>query len=547
VKSSGALLATALVFVACGRCSSRSASPTPDAAWLEGRAVPEVGATPRRGGTLTVRVGVEPSGFTRIHDRYAEGTMVRYTTGTLYETLGRVDPRHPEGPLLPWLASAFTEGEALTVTLRPGVTFHDGSPFSSSDVKAVLSAITAAQNPTVAMRAALGELASVETPDALTVVIRWRAPPTPFAVRALLGGVPMMPEEALAGDFDTLPIHRAPVGTGPFKLSSFVPAARLVLARFDGHREPAFLDGVVVRFVKDDTVAAQLWERGEFDLMTRIPPATWRAVEQQPWAFTGYRRFRTDENAYAWIGWNQRRAVFADARVRRALAMAYPAEVISRAVELGLEARTTCPFLLGSTSCDPEVKPIPFDPEGAKALLADAGWIDGDGDGVREHGGQPLAFSFLMVTASQRQAKVVPLFQEQLARVGVALTVEPVDAAQSIQRMRTHDFDAAAMSWSSPDAVTDQFELFHSSQADGGKNYVNLADPEIDALLEQIRAAREGEARVALERRLHRRLFDAQVYLFLTARPALDAAKRRVHGLTPSLAWYELAKVWVEP
>ncbi len=494
-----------------------------------------------------MRVAVEPSGFTRVHDRYAEGTMVRYTTGTIYETLARVDAVHPEGPLLPWLASSFTAGPELTIMLRPGVLFHDGSAFTSADVKAVLDAITDEKNPTISMRSSIGEIGSVETPDDGTVIVRWRSTPTPFAIRALLGAVPMMPSEALVGDFDTLPIHRAPIGTGPFRVASFVAGDRLVMERFDRHRDGALLDALVVRFVKDDTVAAQLWEKGEFDLMTRIPPAMWRAVESQPWAITGYHRLRIDENAYGWIGWNRQRPVFSDVRVRRALAMLYPAELIAKSLELGLESRVTCPFLLGSKSCDPAVTPIAFNPDGAMAVLDAAGWKDSDGDGVREKDGVRLAFSFLMVTSSQRMAKVVPLFQEQLRRAGVELTIEPVDAAQSIQRMRTHDFDAAAMSWSSADAVSDQYDLFHSSQAEGGKNYVSLNDRAIDGLLEAIRGATEDEPRQELERRLHRALFDDQVYLFLTARPALDAAKRRVHGLRPSLAGYDFAHVWVEP
>lgn len=544
-----ALVVSALVLTGCSRCTagrSVDAGVVPSRAWLEGR--PETdGATPTRGGTLTVRLAVEPQGFTRIHDRFAEGTMVRATTGTVYETLGRIDPDAPAGPLRPWLATAWTlEGTALTISLRPGVVFHDGAPFTSGDVKAVVERIVDQELPTAAIRASLGPIASVETPTPETAVIRFREPPSAFSVRALLGAVPMMPAAKLEGPFDELAIHRAPVGTGPFRLREFVPGERLVLERFENHREPALLDALVFRVVKDDLVATQLFEKGELDVLTRIPPATWRAMESWPWALTGARRFRVDENAYAFIGWNQRRPVFSDVRVRRALAMLYPAEVIARAVELGLETRTTCPFLVGSTSCDPTVRPLPFDPPAAMALLEEAGWTDADGDGVRERDGQRLTFSFLMVSSSQRQAKVLPLYQEQLARAGVAMTLEPVDAAQSVQRMRTHDFDAAAMSWSSPDPVIDPYDVFHSSQADGGKNYVNLASPEIDALLEALRRAPDDAARLALERRLHRALFDEQVYLFLTARPALEAQRRRVHGLVPTVAGSDFAKAWVE-
>lgn len=538
-------LALVLLAAGCGRCSSDTRRPVPSSSWLEGRVEAET-ATPRRGGALVMRVHVEPAGFTRFDDRYAEGTMARYLTGTVYETLGRVDRARPEGPLTPWLASAWRlEGSALTVSLREGVRFHDGSPFSSADVRAVLLSVLDERNPTSAARAALGPIEAIEAPDARTVVIRWKAP-APFAMRSLLGAIPMMPASALQGAYESAAIHQAPIGTGPFTFASWERGAQLRLERFASHRQGAFLDAIVVRFVRDETLASQRWEQGEFDLMTRISPQRWRAMEQEPWVITGYQRLRVDEYAYGWFGWNLKHPVLADPRVRRALAHLYPAEVISRTVELGLERRTTCPFLPGSSSCDAAIGPLPFDPARAEELLEQAGWRDSDGDGVRDREGAPLAFSFLSISTAPRLTQTLTLYQEELARHGVRMTLEPVDAAQTIARMRRHEFDAAPMIWSSPDVVSDQFELFHSSQQAGGKNYVGLESPEIDRLLEEIRATVDDEARHALERQLHRLIFDAQPYLFLTLRPALDAAKRRVHGLEPSVAWYDLSRVWVE-
>lgn len=538
------VLLVALLAVSCSKCARETATAaSPE--WLAGAFTPEEAKSPRRGGTLTVRLATEPLGFTRFHDRLADGLIVRATTGTIYESLARLDPEHPDGPVVPLLVKwAKVVKTRLEVELVPGIVFHDGSTFTSADVKAVLETILDEKNPTVSMRASLGPIESVTATDELHVTVTWKSPPSDFTVRTLLAGVPMLPSEALVGPFDELPVHRAPIGTGPFRFESFTPGDRVVFARFDGHRTPALLERLVLRIVKDDTVATQLWEKGELDVMTRIPPATWVAVETAPWAFKGYQRWRLDENAYSWIGWNRQRPVFSDVRVRRALAMLYPAEIVSRTVELGLESRTSCPFYVRSQSCDPSVVPLPFDPQAAQALLDEAGWPLVDGRRVKD--GTRLEFSFLVVTTSQRLTRVTALFQEQLVKAGITMTLEPVDGAQLVARMRTHDFDAAALSWSSPDAVTDQYELFHSSQIDGGKNYVALNDPEVDDLLVQIRSAM-GKERRTLEQRLHRKLFDDQVYLFLTARPALDAVKRSVHGLRPSLVGYDFSKAWVDP
>jgi peptide/nickel transport system substrate-binding protein len=528
-------------------------APTPSAAWLEGRLpAPPAGEAPKRGGTFTLRVNIEPSGLTRLHDRMAEGTMARLTVGPIYETLGRVDPRAPDGPLLPLLARSWEESDdhlTLTVHLRPGVRFHDGSPLTARDFKAVVDVIQEPKNATAAMRTYLADLDSVATPDDLTLVVKWKKPYF-LANRTFLGSVVAMPARSLQGDFDTLPIHRAPIGTGPFRFEKWEAGSSMTYVRHEDYwGQKAWVDRVVVRFVKDDTVAVQLWEQGAFDLMTRIPPTVWRAVEApieaNRWAITGYQRSLFLENTYTWMGWNQRRPFFVDPRVRRALAMLYPREQVARLVDLGLEPPTTCPYYASSQSCDPSIQPIATDADGAQRLLDEAGWMDADGDGLREKDGVPLRFTFLASSYSVKLGKLLPLFQEALRKAGVAADIERIDPSAYSSRVRARDFDVITMSWSSTDAVQDVFPIFHSSQAKDGSNAVGYANPEVDALLERIRTEFDPEARAALERQVHRKLFDDQVYLFLSLRPQLDAVKNRVRGLEPSVAWYRLQDVWL--
>ncbi len=555
-------LAAALAVTACtckkggGPDTGPTAAPTagPSEAWLAGRLPPEAKeGTPKDGGTLVIRVAVEPAGLTRFHDQLVEGTMVRYTSATCYESLGRIDRAAPDGPLQPALAESWEESAdhlTLTVKLRKGVAFHDGSPFSSRDVKAAFDVIRNEKNMTAAVRSYFADVTAVETPDPHTVVVKWKKPYV-LAARNILTAVPMMPAAALAGEFDTLPIHRAPIGTGPFKFEKWEQGKSISFVRNEAYWGPRpHLDKVVVRIVKDETVAAQLWERGEFDLMTRISPTQWRSIETaapaNEWAFTGYHRIAYFENVYSYIGWNEKRPFFADPEVRRALAMLYPAETVSRTIDLGLEPPTTCPYYQASTSCDPAVEPLSHDPDAARALLDKAGWVDSNGDGVRDKDGVPFKFTFLSTPYSLKMGKLLPVLQEELRKVGVEMDIEKIDGSVYIGRVRNHDFDAASLSWSSSDALVDNFQIFHSTQAKGGSNYVSYSNPKVDQLLEQIRTEFDPRARAAHERQVHRLLYDDQVYLFLSLRPALDAVKTRVRGLEPSIAWYDLTKVWLE-
>lgn len=518
-------------------------APGPDADWLAGRLPPET-LTPQKGGTLTVRLPIEPTGLTRLHDRFAEGTMTRITVGPIYETLDVLSEKAVESD----------DHLTLTITLKQGVKFHDGSKFTSADVKATLDVILDTKLQTSTLRSSLETLESVTTPDAFTVIVKWKKPYF-LATHTMLTAVPMMPAMALQGaDFDTLPIHRAPIGTGPFKFEKWEPGVSITYVRAD---DRAFLDQLVFRIVKDDTAAMALLEKGEFDLFLRLTPTAWRSLESQRWAFTNYRRITFAENSYAWIGFNQRKPLFASRAVRRAMAMLYPSETIEKTVDLGLEPRTTCPWMEGSPSCDPSVKPITFDLAGAKTLLAGAGWKDSDNDGVldregsdggREPGKNRVKFSFAFLIAAQsvKMNKLMPIYLDTLRQASIDARIETVDVSAYMSRVRAHDFDAMALSWSAGDTVQDNFANFHSSQADAGNDFLGYANPDVDALLERIRSESDPTARTALERQAHKLIFEDQAYLFMGRRPSLDLAKRNVHGLVPSLRGYDFAKVWRE-
>ncbi len=529
------------------------AQPTPE--WLKGELPASVNqGTPKEGGTFTLRVHVEPAGLNRLHDQMVEGTMVHYTMGVVYETLAALDPdTAPRYELKPVLAESWVESPdhlTLTVKLRHGVKFHDGQAFTSKDVKAVMDAVMDEKNPIASVRSYFLDLDKVLTPDDFTVVVKWKK--AYFAAnKNFLAGIPVVPASALKGNFDELAINRHPIGTGPFRFVSWEPAKAITFERNEdywGHK--AHLAKVVVALVKDETVATELWQRGNFDLMTHIQPSVWRAIEapteQNQWAITGYRRIFFAENNYSWIGWNEERPFFQDVRVRRALAMLFPAEQVAKNIDMGLEVPTTCMYYAASEACDPAVKPYPHDPKAAQALLTEAGWVDHDGDGWLDKDGVRFKFTFLTNPHSVKLTKLVPLLQEELKRAGIEMDVEKIDPSQYVSRLRAHDFDAASMQWSNSDPEWDQFQVYHSSQTKDGSNWISYKSKELDALLEKIRTEFDVPRRMALEREVHRRLYEDQPYLYLTNKPALEAVKTRVHGLKPAITWYDLSKMWVE-
>jgi len=534
--------------VGCGSCHTRSA---PDAGpvaavsadWLEGRLPAETGQ-PRRGGTLVVRAPAEPAGLNPLEDRFRDGWTIRITRNLVLEALLEIDP--VDYSLRPQLAESWKDSDDHRVTtfvLRQGVTFHDHTALTAKDVAAVLEAVMDPKRPTSALRSAFTELEGWKVIDERTIELRWRRP-SPFVLRAL-AQLPILPAASLAGDWSAL--ASSPIGTGPYRVASWERGGAVKLERAGAWwGGEVNLDRIVFRVVKDATVAAALFERGEVDVMCGIQPAAWRAMERDPsmaWARTGWNRFRSPDNSFSYIAWNEALPFFADARVRRALAHLYPAELAARTIDLGLEPPTTCPHFTQGGRCDEAVKPISFSVSEARAELADAGFADADGDGVLDRDGTPLRFHLLIPATSVRLGKLAPLLQEQARLAGVDLIPEKADVATLSTRVSKHDFEAVSRIWTEFDADHELSYIFHT---DGGSNFVGYSSPEADRLLDEIRGTWDLGHRRELERALHRRLYEDQPYLFMTVRQSLDAAKTTVKGLRPSLQWYDLRRAWVE-
>ena len=211
------LLFAALLFVACKKKEGPPASPAPSPAWLAGELQPEASPSPPvAGGTLTIRIHTEPAGLNLLHDQMAEATMARITIGPIYETLAELD--RSSHALMPLLAESWAQSAdhlTLTIRLREGIKFHNGQTLRSKDVKAVVDAILEPSNLTTSMRSVFTDLATVATPDDRTVVFVWKKAHF-LNVSSVLTGIPILPASALKGDFNTLAINRAPIGTGPF-------------------------------------------------------------------------------------------------------------------------------------------------------------------------------------------------------------------------------------------------------------------------------------------------------------------------------------------
>lgn len=522
-------------------------------AWSRGVLPDEVlQGEPRSGGEVVIAVMQEPPSLNTLVD--SDLMAAQLTEHHIYQALVRVDPYDdPRYRIVPELAERWEVSEdrkTYTFHLRSGVRFHDGTPLSSRDVVATMDKLMDETTRAAHARSNFAELQGYEAPDASTVVFRWKRPY--FLALDTFAGLPIQPAHVIEGLSGTQyneaadnPLNRHPVGTGPWAFDRWEANQKIVLRRNEHYwARPAYLDRLVVRFVKDATVRIQLAERGEADLVARLLDEHWARTET-PAIKQRYHRVKSYDASYSWVGWNQRaKPFFADRRVRTALTQLIDRPGLAEKIFAGLPRLTTCHFYFASPDCDPSLKPLPYDPAAAARLLKDAGWVDHDGDGTRDRDGVPFAFTLLIPASSQTGEAIGTKAKEDLSRAGIDLDIQKVEWSVFTRRLREHEFDACYLGWGGS-ARQDPTQVWHSAEREKGSNYVGFADAEADRLIAGARVTLDDDARSAMYRKLGAILYREQPYTWLWVAPRLDLVSRRISGVRSSLYWWQFEDWWI--
>jgi ABC-type transport system substrate-binding protein len=227
-----------------------------------------------------------------------------------------------------------------------------------------------------------------------------------------------------------------------------------------------------------------------------------------------------DYPAYRYIGYNLKRELFKDRRVRTALAYAVPMQQIIDQVFQGLAKQIAGPFLPGSTAYDDTVEPITFDLEKAKLLLEEAGWVDTDEDGIRDKTIDgvkvPARYDLMIYSDAPAYRTIAEIIKENNRKIGVEVLVSPAKWALMLQKLNKKEFDAAMLGWALP-WKQDPFQVWHGSQADipDSSNHIGYRNPELDKLIDQLRITLDPEKQAELYHKIHRIIYEDQPYTFL--------------------------------
>ncbi len=378
---------------------------------------------------------------------------------------------------------------SIAFHLDPKARWHDGKPVVAEDVRMSYQINV---DPVVGSVSASGleNIDSVAVRDSSTAVVwfKQRAPEQFFQVAYnltilpshLLGKIPHA--ELKSAEFG----HN-PVGTGRFRFVKWVPGSSLELAADTAnYRGRAKLDRVIVTVSPDFTSAVTKLYAGEADFFENVRAENLPELAKNPDlvarprpAFDyGVMSFNLLDGASS-----RPHPIFADRNVRRALTMAMDRQAMVRSAmdSLGQVGIGPATRSLGGNVGQHQ---IAYDTLGAARLLDSLGWKDGNGDGVREKGGRPLAFSLAVPTSSKTRSNFAVLIQEQLKRVGAKVTLDAMETNALMQRDKEGTFDAVMLAWSadpSPAGSLRQSWGAASVRAKGGSNYGSYVSAAFDA------------------------------------------------------------------
>jgi peptide/nickel transport system substrate-binding protein len=445
-------------------------------------------------------------------------TFARNIMQFIFDPLLRKNPE--TGEIVPGLAEAYEtseDGTVITLHLRQNVTFQDGTPFNAEAVRFSFDRINDPELASPWAATIAGPVSSIETPDDYTVVITLNEPFAPYLDSLTqIGLAPVSPTavETYGADFG---LH--PVGTGPFQFVSTVPDEEVVLERnpdynwapdYYDHQGPAYLDGLVVLNVTEDSTRMALIETGEVDLIYNPLVNQLDSFRDDP-AFAIETGIRPGVPRVMVL--NTERFPFDDPATRRAVAWAIDRQRILDEVFEGIGAipgSVITPGLLGFWAEGVESWPG-YDLERASAMLAEAGWEDTDGDGVVEKDGQPFSITYGQIPGFPFD-QYAQIMLNDLAQIGIEVTVENEEQAAYLADLRAGKWELAGMLFpaTDPDVL---YVIAHSSSIDAAWNTARYNNPDVDALLEEGRVTLDQEARAQVYEQIQQIMLEDMPYI----------------------------------
>jgi peptide/nickel transport system substrate-binding protein len=452
-----------------------------------------------RGGTATSGINpnnlriIVPIDLTTLNPILAQNQVESSVDGLIFSKLVTLDNHGNEIPDLaqevPTVQNGGISANGLTITyhLRHGVTWQDGTPFTSRDVQFTWRAIMNPNNNVVS-RKGYQDVASVATPDAYTVVLHMKhvyPPEVDYFFGESDSPMGVLPQHLLAQypSLNQVPFNADPVGTGPYRFARWERGDQIVL-----EANPHYFLGaphiaqLTILIVTDQNTASTLLESGEADAEFEVTSASYHQLIANP-NLTGQ-----IPNGPSWdaILFNTARPPLNDVNVRLAFVYAIDTAAIMRDTEYNTVKAAVADLTPFSWAFDSSLHHLPYDPAKAAAMLDADGWHMGP-NGIREKNGVPLSLQLVYGQGSAAAQDIVEEVQQMLRKVGVETQLKSYAyanlyaAAQNGGILNGGKFDMTLYAWISGADPDDSSNWTCAAIPPNGNNAGRYCSPAMDA------------------------------------------------------------------
>jgi len=497
---------------------------------------PAAAEQPQRGGTLVVGAYQAPR---HLNGGVQSGMATALPSTQLFASLLRYDDQWNPQPYLAESWEWSDDNRSLTVRLRQNAVFHDGEPVTSEDVAFSIMAIKE-HHPFKAM---FDVVEKVDTPDPHTAVIQLSQPHPALLVALSPALAPIMPKH-IYDDGQDLASHprntKDIVGSGPFKLTRFVPGKEVVLERFDDFflEGRPYLDRVIYQINQDLTTLLIGLQRGDIQMLPFLADPTQLRMAQADRNVTLLDRGYEGIGALSWLAINTKREPFNDHRVRQALAYSLDKEFILKSLTMGFARPSDGPIVGSSPYATQDLNKYELDLDKAQQLLDEAGYKP-DNNGIRFR----MTIDILPGTAALSR-NVAEYARTQLRKIGVAAELRTsADFPSWTRRLAEHDFDMSTdivWNWGDPVIGVHRTYLTSNIRPIVWTNTQSYSNPEVDALLEKAAAETDLDARKTLYAEVQKLITHDVPLIYIAEVPYHTAFNQKV-GNAPASIWGPLS------
>lgn len=326
------------------------------------------------------------------------------------------------------------------------------------------------------------------------------------------------------------------VGAGAYRLEKWDAGQTIVLVKKENHWTKentkmyysAFPDKIIFKLNKEPNSQMLEFKAQTFDASTSLSNKTLLELQSDTNFNANYNSKFTDTYNYGFIAMNMKpdgiknKKLFVDKKVRRAMALLVPLEDINRIANKNRNKRVVGPVSILKSEYNSDLKLLPFDMEGAKKLLDEAGWKDSDGDNIRDKmiDGEKVKMEFALsfFNSSIEWQDLAKMISEQMYKAGVVAVMNPLDPSSAYEQATNHTFDMLIASWAGNVLPEDYTQIWHtSSWASKGSNFAGFGNAQSDALIDSIKYTLDAEKVIPMLKRFQAIVYDEQPYIFMFA------------------------------